>query len=81
MSALAPLFATYNSLIAGVPAPLQWLVSLGIFVLLLYIFIALIKRSLIFLILLVIFVPASLPLLNNVWQQFMAAINMLAGKG
>jgi hypothetical protein len=62
-------FSWYQHFIDAVPVQIQWLVSLGIVVLLLYAIFTLVKRSLLWLILLLIFVPVALPALGNLLSQ------------
>jgi hypothetical protein len=73
-------FSWYQHFISAVPVQIQWLVSLGIIVLLVYAIVTLVKRSLLWLVLLLIFVPVALPALGNLLSQ-LHLLQHFAGNG
>lgn len=74
-------FSIYQNFISAVPLQIQWLVSLGIVVLLIYAVVTLVKRSLLWLVLLIIAVPVALPALGNLLSQLHLLQHFISGGG
>jgi hypothetical protein len=77
---MSELYSIYNQFLAIFPESLHWVVSLvlaGFLVLAIY---QTIKRNFIWIILLIILLPASLPILSNVWDSILELIKFLLTK-
>jgi len=67
----------YLEFLKNFPASLQPVISIGLAVLLIYSIFKVIKKDWIFLIALVILLPASKPILQSVWQGIVVFIKFL----
>jgi hypothetical protein len=77
---MSELYSIYNQFLGIFPESLHWAVSLvlaGFLVLAIY---QTIKRNFIWIILLIILLPASLPILSNVWDSILELIKFLLTK-
>ena len=65
----------YNQTLSGFPVPLRWFITLLVLVGLVYLFVHLISANILFAIVLVILLPAILPILVNflldIWHFFL----------
>lgn len=67
----------YVEFLKNFPTSLQPVISIGLAVLLVYSIFKILKKDFIFLIALVVLLPASVPILKNVWQGVVAFIKFL----
>jgi len=67
----------YLSFLKNFPGPLQPIISIGVAVLIAYSIFKVIKKDWIFLIALVILLPASKPVLQSVWEGIVVFIKFL----
>jgi len=67
----------YIEFLSNFPTNLQPVISIGLAVLLVYAIFKVIKKDFIFLIALVVLLPASVPILKSVWQGVVAFIKFL----
>jgi hypothetical protein len=74
---LADIQSLYLQFLNNFPATLRPLISIGLAVLIVYSIFKVIKKDWIFLIALVILLPASQPILQSVWQGIVAFIKFL----
>jgi len=73
-------FAWYDKLVAVFNPSYQWLISLVLIIIIIAILWRLIKKTYLFLILLIILVPASLPILRNFFLGLLEFIRQLAAR-
>jgi len=74
---IADIQSLYLQFLANFPVTLRPLISIGVAVLIIYSIFKVIKKDWIFLIALVILLPASQPILQSVWQGIVAFIKFL----
>jgi hypothetical protein len=74
---LAEIYSIYAQFLSFFPERLHWLVSLVLAGLLVYAVFQTIKRNFIWIILLVVLLPASLPILANIWKGVVDIIKYL----
>lgn len=74
------LFTAYDNFIANFPTQYQGLISLGLLAVIVIGLFHLIKKSLLWLFLLALFVPASLPLLSKIGQSILDFLKYVAGR-
>jgi len=79
MFKLDPLYSIYNRFLSYFPENIHWLISLFLAGLLIYGIYKVIRKQFIFLILLVILLPASVPILKNIWQALLELLKFLIG--
>jgi len=70
----------YSQFINIFPVGIQPIVSIAMAVFLVYSVVQVVKRNFIYLILLVILLPASVPILKGVWEGILAIIRFLLGR-
>ena len=73
------LYSVYNRFLSYFPENIHWLISLFLAALLVYGIYKVIRRQFIYLILLVILLPASVPILRNIWQELLEILKFLVG--
>jgi hypothetical protein len=64
------LYTTYNQILAYFPSQIHGLISLILAVLLIYAIFKVLESEFIFIILVVVLLPASIPIFNNLWVSF-----------
>lgn len=74
------IFSIYNQFLSYFPANLHGLVSLALAVLIAYGIIKVIRRDFIYIILLVVLLPASVPIIRNIWESLSNIIKFLLTK-
>ena len=74
---LADIQSTYLQFLSNFPASLRPLISIGLAVLIVYSIFKVLKKDWIFLIALLILLPASQPILQSVWQEVVVFIKFL----
>ena len=74
---LADLQSLYLQFLANFPANFQPIISVGLAVLIIYSIFKVLKKDWIFLIALLILLPASKPILESVWQGVVVFIKFL----
>ena len=77
---MTQIFEIYNQFLGYFPGEIQGLVSLVLAGLLIIAVFKIIKKEFIYLILLVILLPASLPILNNIWDSLVNILKFLLTK-
>jgi len=77
---LGSIFEIYNQFLNNFPENVRWLVSLALAVLIVYGIYKVLRRQFIFLVLLVILLPASVPILKNIWEQVLQVLQFLVGR-
>ena len=70
----------YNQFLSIFPHGMQWVVSIVLAVLLVYAIFKILKKNFIFIIVLVILLPASVPILMNIWQNLVILVKFLLTK-
>ncbi len=70
----------YSQFLSNFPDQFHWLVSLILAGLLVFAIFQTIRRNFIWIILLVILLPASLPILTNIWESVLEVIKFLLTK-
>jgi hypothetical protein len=73
-------YEIYNQFIAIFPKGVQWLVSLVLAAFLVLAVYKVLKRNFIYLILLIVLLPASIPILRHVWESLVQLIKFLLTK-
>jgi hypothetical protein len=74
------IYSIYNQFLSYFPANLHGVVSLALAVLVAIGVFKVIKREFIYLILLVVLLPASVPILKNIWESLSSIIKFLLTK-
>lgn len=74
------LFHAYDVFISNFPTQYQGLISLGLLAVIVIGLYNLIRKSLLWLFLLVLFVPASVPILSNVGQSILEFLKYIVGR-
>jgi hypothetical protein len=69
----------YNSFLSHFPGFLHPIISLLLVALLVYSIFQALKRNFIFIIILIVLLPASVPILKSVWEGLLAVIKLLLG--
>jgi len=73
------IFNLYDQFLNHFPSNYHLIISLVILIIFVVALFNLVKRNLFWLILLIVLVPASVPILNNVWQGILEIIKYLVG--
>jgi hypothetical protein len=73
-------YALYNQFLSYFPEKVHGLVSLVLAVVLIYGIYKVVRRQFVYLILLVILLPASVPILKNIWQTALEVLKFLLSK-
>lgn len=81
MFSIQTLFDLYNQFLNNFPEQFHGWISLGLAVLLVVGIYKVIKKQFIYLILLVILLPASIPILGNIWKQVVEIMKFLLSRG
>lgn len=71
------IYSIYGQFLGFFPEGSRWIVSVVLAALLVFAIFQIIKRNFIWLILLVILLPASLPILSNIWENLVEFIKFL----
>lgn len=77
---MSQLFAAYDLFIGNFPVQYQGIVSLGLLAVIVITLYQLIKKNLLWLALLVLFVPASIPILSKIGQGILLFIKYIISK-
>lgn len=80
MFSLQPVYSIYEQFLSYFPENLHGLVSLALALLLVFGIYKVLRRQLIYLVLLIILLPASVPILKNIWEQVLALIKFLLSR-
>jgi len=75
------LFRAYDTFINNFPAQYQWIVSLGLLAIIVIGLFQLIKKSLLWLFLLILFVPAVIPILSKLGQGILQFLQYIVSRG
>ena len=74
------LFSIYNQFLSYFPASFRGIVSLGLAVLIAVAIFKVLKRQFIYIVLLVVLLPASVPILKNIWESLVNIFKFLLTK-
>lgn len=74
------IFGSYNQFLSYFPASVHPLISFVLAILLVYGIIKVIQKDFIYIILLVILLPASIPILKNIWDALLNIVTFLLGQ-
>ena len=74
------LFKAYDVFISNFPAQYQGLISLGLLAVIIISLYQLVRKSLLWLVLLIIFVPASIPILAKIGQAIVGFLKYVVSK-
>lgn len=69
----------YLTFLSGFPDSVRPIISIGLAVLIVYSVLKILKKQFIFIILLIILLPASVPILKSVWQGVVSLVKFLLG--
>lgn len=75
------LFRAYDTFINNFPAHYHWIVSLGLLAIIVIGLFQLIKKSLLWLFLLILFVPAVMPILSRLGQGILRFLQYVVSRG
>jgi hypothetical protein len=74
------IFSIYEQFLSYFPSSIHGFISLGLAVLFVIGIIKVLKRQFIYLILLIILLPASIPILQNIWESLVTVVKFLLTK-
>ena len=74
------MFEIYNQFLSYFPANLHGVVSLGLAVLIVIGILKVVRKEFIYIILLIVLLPASAPILKNIWESLSNIIKFLLTK-
>ena len=77
---LQSLYSIYDQFLSYFPSSLHGWISLFLAILLVIGIYKVLRRQLVYLILLVVLLPASVPILKNVWEQVLLIIKFLLSR-
>lgn len=77
---LQPIYGIYDQFLSYFPEQFHGLVSLALALLLVFGVYKVVRRQLVYLILLAILLPASVPILKNIWEQLLALLKFLISR-
>ncbi len=80
MFSLDPIYGIYNQFLSYFPDNLHGVVSLVLAILLVFGIYKVLRRQLVYLILLVILLPASVPILKNIWELILSFLKFLLSR-
>ena len=74
------IYTIYNQFLSYFPPSLHGIISLGLAALIVIAIFKVVKKDFVYLILLIVLVPASLPILKTIWQSLSNIIKFLLTK-
>ncbi len=74
---MGEIYSIYNQFLGVFPESMRWAVSVVLAVLLIYAVFQILKKNFIFIILLIVLLPASVPILRNVWESAVDVVKYL----
>ena len=77
---LSQFYSLYDQFLGNFPDNMHWVVSLALAGLLVLAIFQTIKRNFIWIILLIVLLPAAIPILRNVWEGALEVIKFLLTK-
>ena len=80
MFSIDNLYSLYDQFLSNFPENTHGLISIGLAVLIVFGIYKVLKRQLVYLILLIILLPASIPILRNIWQQILEILKFLLSR-
>lgn len=80
MAAFQNIYGIYNQFLGYFPSSLHGLISFALGILLVVGIYKVLKRQLIYLVLLVILLPAAGPIMKNIWEQLLEVLKFLFTK-
>lgn len=78
-SMLSQIQDIYLTFLSGFPGSVRPIISIGLAVLIVFSVFKILKKQFIFLILLIILLPASVPILKSIWQGVVSLVKFLLG--
>ncbi len=73
-------YSIYNQFLSYFPPKVHGLVSLALAILIIIGIYKVLRKQLIYLILLIVLLPASVPILKNIWQQLLELLKFLLNR-
>jgi len=80
MFSLDPIYSIYNQFLSYFPDNLHGVVSVALAILLVFGIYKVLRRQLVYLILLVILLPASVPIVKNIWELILTFLKFLLSR-
>lgn len=80
MFSLESVYSIYNQFLSYFPENIHGIVSLALAVLLVFGIYKVVRRQLVYLILLIILLPASVPILKNLWAEILELLKFLVSR-
>lgn len=77
---LSAVYDIYNQFLSYFPENVHWLVSVFLAVLIVFGIYKVLRRQLVYLILLVVLLPASVPILRNIWGELLELLKFLISR-
>lgn len=74
---MSEIFLIYNQFLSYFPDQWHWAVSLALAIILVIAIFKVVKRNFIFLIVLIVLLPASVPILKEVWEGIVFLVKFL----
>jgi hypothetical protein len=74
------IFSIYNQFLSYFPANLHGVVSLALAILIAIGIVKVLRRDFVYIILLIVLLPASVSILKNIWESLVNIINFLLAK-
>lgn len=78
---MSTIFSIYDNFLGMFPAPYHGLISIALAILIVIGIYKIIKQDFIWLIVLIILLPASIPILKNIWDSILSLITFLLSRG
>jgi hypothetical protein len=73
------IYQIYNQFLSYFPASIHPLINIVLAILIIYGIFKVIKQDFVYIILLVILLPASIPILKNIWESILNLVKFLLG--
>ena len=80
MFSLDAVYSIDSQFLANFPEDVRGFVSLGLGILLVYGIYKVVRKQFIFIIVLIVLLPASVPILKNIWQEVLRALQFLINR-
>lgn len=80
MFSVGNLYSLYDQFLGNFPRNTHGLISIGLAILIVFGIYKVLKRQLVYLILLIILLPASIPILRNIWSQILELLKFLLSR-
>ncbi|MBI4050320.1 MAG: hypothetical protein HY398_02625 [Candidatus Doudnabacteria bacterium] len=77
---LSPIYDIYNQFLSYFPENVHWVISLALALLLVLGVYKVLRKQFVYLVLLVVLLPASVPILKNIWSQLLELLRFLISR-